>query len=100
LALNSVEVGGKSYDLQTSKVSYRGGSHKTRNIALIGGGAGLGVAIGAVAGGGKRAAIGAAAGAGAGTATAAVTGKNDLTVPAETSITLSSPSLSTFGKPS
>jgi len=84
LALDSVEVGGKSYEIQTSTVSRVGGSHKKRNIAMIGGGAGVGTAIGAIAGGGKGALIGGAVGAGAGTATAAATGKKDITLPAET----------------
>ena len=84
LALRSVEVGGKSYDLETSSVSRTGGNHNQRNAALIGGGAGVGALIGGIAGGGKGALIGTAAGAGAGTATAAITGKKDITIPAET----------------
>jgi hypothetical protein len=84
LALRSVEVGGKTYDIETSSVTRSGQSHKKRNIELIGGGAGVGALIGGIAGGGKGAAIGAAAGAGAGTATAAATGKKDITIPAET----------------
>lgn len=84
LGLRSVEVGGKTYDLETSAISRAGGSHRDRNLALIGGGAGLGAVIGGVAGGGKGAAIGAATGAGAGTATAAITGKKDIRIPAET----------------
>lgn len=84
LALRAVEVGGKSYDIETSSVSRTGGSHKKRNLELIGGGSALGALIGGVAGGGKGALIGAAAGAGAGTATAAATGKKEITIPAET----------------
>ena len=84
LALRSVEVCGKSYEIQTSAVSRTGGNHNKRNLELIGGGTGLGALIGGVAGGGKGALIGAAAGAGAGTATAAATGKKEITIPAET----------------
>jgi hypothetical protein len=87
LALRSVEVSGKSYDLETSAVIRTGGSHNKRNVEMIGGGAGLGALIGGVAGGGKGALIGAAAGAGAGTATAAATGKKEITIPAETPLT-------------
>ncbi len=43
--------------------------------------------IGGIAGGGKGVLIGSAAGAGAGTAGAAYTGKKDIRVPAETSLT-------------
>ena len=59
-------------------------AHKHRNAALIGGGAAVGAAIGAIAGGGKGAAIGVLAGAGAGTAGAAATGKKEVTIAAET----------------
>lgn len=83
LALNSVEVAGKDYDLQTTSLTRTGQNHNKRNWVLIGGGTGVGTAIGAIAGGGKGAAIGAAVGAGAGTATAAATGKKEITIPAE-----------------
>jgi hypothetical protein len=83
LALNSVEIAGKSYDLQTTSLTRSGQNHDKRNWVLIGGGTGAGTAIGAMAGGGKGAAIGAAVGAGAGTATAAATGKKDIVLPAE-----------------
>lgn len=84
VALSSVEVGSKSYALETTSIGRSGPSHKRRNIEFIGGGAGAGALIGGIAGGGKGAAIGAAAGAGAGTAAAAATGKKDITLPAET----------------
>lgn len=84
LALSSVEIDGKSYDLQTSTISRSGSGHTKRNATLIGGGAGAGALIGGLAGGGKGAAIGAVAGAGAGTAGAAATGKKDITLPTET----------------
>ena len=86
LALNSVEVAGKSYDLQTTSLTRSGQNHDKRNWTLIGGGTGAGAAIGAIAGGGKGAAIGAAVGAGAGTATAAATGKKDIVLPAESQL--------------
>lgn len=87
VALKSIEIEGKSYDLSTDTVSRKGDSHKTRNAEMIGGGAAAGAIIGAIAGHGKGAAIGAAAGAGAGTAGAAATGKKDVSIPAETQLT-------------
>ncbi|HEX2713363.1 MAG TPA: hypothetical protein VHM88_14280 [Candidatus Acidoferrales bacterium] len=87
LALSSIEVAGKSYEIETSSVSRTGSNHKKRNVEMIGGGTALGALIGGVAGGGKGAAIGAAAGAGAGTATAAATGKKEINIPAETPLT-------------
>ena len=87
LALNEVEVHGKSYEIHTSTISRSGSDHKKRNVELIGGGAALGTVVGAIAGGGKGALIGGAAGAGAGTAAAAATGKKDIRLPAETSLT-------------
>ena len=87
LTLDSIEVGGKSYDIYTSEKSRVGKNHNKRNGVLIGGGAGLGALIGGIASGGTGALIGGAAGAGAGTAGAAYTGKKDIRVPAETTLT-------------
>lgn len=84
LELVSIEVEGKDFDIATNAISRSGGDHKTRNTVLIGGGTAAGAVIGGIAGGGKGAAIGAAAGAGAGTAGAAITGKKEITLPAET----------------
>ncbi|MBI1749637.1 MAG: hypothetical protein HYR59_03145 [Acidobacteria bacterium] len=86
LALNSVEIAGKSYELRTTSITRSGQNHDKRNWVLIGGGTGVGTAVGAIAGGGKGAAIGAAVGAGAGTATAAATGKKDIVLPAESQL--------------
>ena len=83
LTLDSIDVGGRLVPIRTTAVSATGGSHKKRKVTLIGGGAALGTAIGAIAGGGKGAAIGAASGAGAGTAGALATGKKDVTFSAE-----------------
>jgi len=84
LTLDSVKApDGNWVAIRTTSVGAQGKSHKNRNLALIGGGSGLGAAIGAIAGGGKGAAIGALSGAGAGTAGAYATGKKDVTFTAE-----------------
>jgi hypothetical protein len=84
LTLDAFAVNGKEHHIRTSTIRRLSADHKKRNAAAIGGTAGLGAALGAIAGGGKGAAIGAAAGAGAGTAGAYATGKRELTLPAET----------------
>jgi hypothetical protein len=78
IALSSMELNGKSVPIQTSSIFVAGGSHKKRDIAMIGGGAGGGALIGALAGGGKGALIGSMVGAGAGTGAAYATGKKDV----------------------
>jgi hypothetical protein len=55
LALQSVAVDGKTYEIRTNSVSRVGGSHKKRDIGFIGGGAAGGVLVGAVAAGGRGA---------------------------------------------
>lgn len=87
LALKSVEVNGKTYEISTSAPTFSHKGKGKRTAVAVGGGAGLGALIGGLAGGGKGAAIGAAAGAGAGTAGAAFTGKADVVLPAETALT-------------
>jgi hypothetical protein len=89
ISLDRFEMGGHVYHVRTSRVVRQSSGHKKRNLAFIGGGTGLGAALGAIAGGGKGAAIGALAGAGAGTAGAAATGKLQVGLPAEALLTFS-----------
>jgi hypothetical protein len=86
LKVDSITVNGQSYPVSSRWSGQTGPSHNKRNIIAIGGGTALGAIVGGIAGGGKGAAIGAAAGAGAGTAGAAMTGKKDITFPAETKL--------------
>jgi hypothetical protein len=87
LALQTVEVEGKDYEIRTASFHKVGGDHKKRNFAWIGGGAGGGLLIGALAAGAEGALIGGPVGAGAGTAVAFVTGRKDIKLPAETHLT-------------
>ena len=68
-------------------------STKKRDAAIIGGGAGVGAAIGAIAGGGKGALIGAAVGGGAGTGTVLATKGKEIHYSPETRLpfTLAAP---------
>ena len=87
VTLDSFLLNGKEYRVSTDSVERFSAAHKKRNLGFIGGGTGLGAALGAVAGGGKGALIGAGAGAAAGTAGAAATGKLEVAIGAESLLT-------------
>lgn len=88
-----VRKDGKSVDISTKTYSALAPATKKRDAAIIGGGAGLGAVIGALAGGGKGAAVGAAVGGGAGTGTVLATKGKEVRYGAETRLvfTLASP---------
>jgi hypothetical protein len=86
IRLTSVTINGKEHNIQTAAVEREMKGKGKRSAGFIGGGAGAGALIGALAGGGKGAAIGAAAGAGAGTAGAAFTGNKEIVMPAESAV--------------
>lgn len=87
VTLDSFYLHGRSYPVMTTSADRASRSHKKRNGLLIGGGGGVGAALGAVAGGGVGALVGAGVGAAAGTAGAAATGKLEVSIPAETPLT-------------
>jgi hypothetical protein len=89
LDMQSVTVGGHSYEVESSSYAEKGkegvGANK-RTAKYTGGGAAIGAIIGAIAGGGKGAAIGAATGAGAGAGTQIFT-RGSVKIPAESILT-------------
>lgn len=83
ITLDSVQVDGNSLSVSTGVVTRVSGRHRKRNWALIGGGSGAGALTGALVAGPVGAAIGAGSGAAAGTVGAIVTGKKEVSMPAE-----------------
>ncbi|HEU5458092.1 MAG TPA: hypothetical protein VFU68_05700 [Terracidiphilus sp.] len=84
LGIRLEEIGSQSVRTNEYAVTAKGKGKRT--AAFIGGGAGGGALIGALAGGGTGALIGALAGGGAGTAGAAFTGRRDVVIPAEAKV--------------
>lgn len=87
--LRSFRLNGVTYRIATLPDTEVSGSHKKRNLALIGGGPAVGASVGALAGGGIGALVGAGAGAVAGTTTAFITGRKDVKIPVESRMVFS-----------
>jgi hypothetical protein len=87
LALSTITINGRTFDVTSSDVKTESSSRGTRSAGVIGGTAALGAIIGAVAGGGKGAAIGAGSGAAVGTGAEVLTSGQKVKIPAETRLT-------------
>lgn len=87
LKLVSLDLGGKSYPLDSDQFKVKGPNKAGRTAGNIVGGALLGALIGGAAGGGGGAAIGAAAGGTVGTAASAATPGPRAWIPAEALVT-------------
>ena len=86
LKLDSFMRDGQTYEIQSNNSSRVSAGHKKHHFLWIGGGSGGGAAIGAIAAGGTGALIGAGVGAAAGTVGSAITGKRQVSLPAETAL--------------
>jgi hypothetical protein len=87
LALESIQVNGRALSLSTSVKTRSGQRHKRHNALWIGGGGGAGALIGGLAGGPVGMVVGAGTGAAAGLAGSLVTGRKQVSIPAETLLT-------------
>jgi hypothetical protein len=86
VALESIEVQGKRYVIQSSTYSEEGKSQGKQTAKKVGIGTAIGAGIGAIAGGGKGAAIGAGVGAAGGAVTQVLTKGKQVNVPSETKL--------------
>jgi hypothetical protein len=87
LALTDIMQGDRVIPITTDTFSATAEASTTRDTKIIAGGAGVGAAIGAIAGGAKGAAIGAIAGGGAGTGAVLATKGKAIHYPPETRLT-------------
>jgi hypothetical protein len=85
--LTGLHAGNQVVPISTDSFVKEAAATKKKDAAKVGIGAGIGAAIGAIAGGGKGAAIGAAAGGGAGTAAVLATRGDPAEIPSEAVLT-------------
>jgi len=86
LELVSLNYNGRTYNVQSGYYNVHAASRGTRTAQTVGGGAGLGALIGAIAGRGKGAAIGAGIGAATGGGIQALGRGPQIKIPSETKI--------------
>lgn len=82
--IEAITIAGKRQEIRAQPETRFGRTHARHDGTFIGGGALIGMVVGALASGGKGAAVGGLTGAAAGIAGAAITGKDELYIPAET----------------
>ena len=99
LDLDSFKLNGQTHEIQSTRAARVSAGHKKHHWLWIGGGSGGGALLGAIAGGGEGALIGAGAGAAAGTVGSALTGKRNVRMPAETTLTFTLQSPITLQSP-
>jgi hypothetical protein len=99
LALTGIAAGKQMLPVSTQVFAKEAESTKGRDAAVVGGAAGIGTAIGALAGGKKGALTGALIGGGAGVGTVVATKGNEVDFPVETKLSFTTDKELTVNNP-